>query len=293
MFNPKVSIIIPVYNGSNYLEDAIKSALNQTYKNIEVLVINDGSNDNWATEKIALSFDNKIKYIYKENGWVATALNLWIEKANWEYISWLSHDDLYYPNKIEDQINYLNTNYSDKFILSSNIGIINSNSEEIKDVNLNYSSENILFDLLFKSIINWCTLLIPKNAFFIAGNFNTKLKTTQDYNLWFRFIEKWFIFQHIEKKLVKSRVHDQQDSQTKIWIALNERIELEKFVFLTFSEKKIFGDNYKKIDILLLKIKLSINKILLRLRILSKKLRIYSYLSPIWRTYILKEYTKK
>ena len=60
-----VSIIIPTYNRSEILGKALESALNQTYKNIEVLVINDGSNDNWATEKIALSFDNKIKYIYK------------------------------------------------------------------------------------------------------------------------------------------------------------------------------------------------------------------------------------
>jgi glycosyltransferase involved in cell wall biosynthesis len=100
MFNPKVSIIIPVYNWSNYLSEAIESALAQTYKNIEILVINDWSNDNWASEKIALSFGDKINYIYKENGWVATALNLWIEKASWEYISWLSRDNLYYSNKI-------------------------------------------------------------------------------------------------------------------------------------------------------------------------------------------------
>ena len=67
MFNPKVSIIIPVYNWSNYLSEAIESALAQIYNNIEIIVINDGSSDNWATEKIALSFGDKINYIYKKN----------------------------------------------------------------------------------------------------------------------------------------------------------------------------------------------------------------------------------
>ena len=61
-FNPLVSIIIPVYNGSNYLREAIESALSQTYKNCEVIVVNDGSNDNNATHDVALSFKGQIKY---------------------------------------------------------------------------------------------------------------------------------------------------------------------------------------------------------------------------------------
>jgi glycosyltransferase involved in cell wall biosynthesis len=77
-FNPKVSIIIPVYNGSNFLKEAIDSAIAQTYKNIEIIVINDGSSDNGATEKIAKSYGDKIRYFKKENGGVATALNLGI-----------------------------------------------------------------------------------------------------------------------------------------------------------------------------------------------------------------------
>ena len=85
VFNPLVSIIIPVYNGSNYVKEAIDSALAQTYKNIEVIVVNDGSTDN--TEKIVKSYGDKIRYFYKENGGVASALNLAIENSKGEYIS--------------------------------------------------------------------------------------------------------------------------------------------------------------------------------------------------------------
>ena len=106
-FDPKVSIIIPVYNGSNYLREAIDSALAQTYKNIEVIVVNDGSDDGGKTESIAKSYRNKIRYIYKKNAGVSTALNAGILAAEGEYISWLSHDDVYIPNKLEVQINYL------------------------------------------------------------------------------------------------------------------------------------------------------------------------------------------
>ena len=67
-YNPLVSIVIPVYNGSNFLKYAIESALAQTYKNVEILVINDGSTDNGATRDIALSYGDKIRYFEKENG---------------------------------------------------------------------------------------------------------------------------------------------------------------------------------------------------------------------------------
>ena len=97
-FNPLVSIIIPVYNGENYLAEAINSALSQTYNNIEVIVINDGSKD--QTDTICKSYGDRIKYLKKENGGVASALNFGIDNMNGEYFSWLSHDDLYLPDKV-------------------------------------------------------------------------------------------------------------------------------------------------------------------------------------------------
>ena len=101
---PLVSIIIPVYNGANYLREAIESALGQTYGNCEVLVINDGSNDHGETEREALKFGDRIRYFKKENGGVASALNFGIRKMQGEYFSWLSHDDVYSPQKIEKQL---------------------------------------------------------------------------------------------------------------------------------------------------------------------------------------------
>ena len=102
--NPLVSIVIPVYNGSNYLAQAIDSALGQTYPNCEVLVVNDGSDDGGATAELALGYGEKIRYFEKENGGVATALNLGIRQMRGEYFAWLSHDDLYKPEKIELQV---------------------------------------------------------------------------------------------------------------------------------------------------------------------------------------------
>ena len=86
-FNPLISIIIPVYNGENYIKDSINSALNQTYKNIEIIVVDDGSIDN--TSNIVKTFSNKVIYLYKDNGGVSSALNLGIKKSSGKYISWI------------------------------------------------------------------------------------------------------------------------------------------------------------------------------------------------------------
>ena len=107
-YEPKVTIIIPVYNGSNFLAEAIDAALAQTYQNCEILVVNDGSTDSGASEKIALSYGDKVRYYLKENGGVSSVLNYAFEKMNGEWFSWLSHDDLYYPEKIEKQIAFIN-----------------------------------------------------------------------------------------------------------------------------------------------------------------------------------------
>lgn len=114
---PLVSIVIPLYNGSNFLSEAINCALNQTYSNIEIIVINDGSKDEGAGRDVALSFGDKIRYFEQENGGVSAALNNGISKMKGEYFSWLSHDDLYTNDHIEKQVSMLR---SDTDVVISN-----------------------------------------------------------------------------------------------------------------------------------------------------------------------------
>jgi hypothetical protein len=106
---PLVSIVIPVYNGANYLAEAIDCALAQTYPHIEILVVNDGSRDEGATREVALGYGDKIRYIEKENGGVSTALHTGIMNMKGDYFSWLSHDDIYQPKHIETQVAALNS----------------------------------------------------------------------------------------------------------------------------------------------------------------------------------------
>jgi len=217
----KVSIVIPVYNGANFLHDAIESALAQTYKNIEVMVVNDGSTDGGKTEEVAKSYGGRIKYFYKDNGGVASALNFGIRRMSGEYFSWLSHDDLYHPTKIETQIEFI-TNTDKSEILYSDYDLVNLKSEVIGRVRMPYvEPRDFRCFITLDNSLHGCTLLIPKRCFEEYGLFDDDLKTTQDYDLWFRLAEK-FRFIHVPLTLVLSRQHPEQGSRKLRAVNLEE-----------------------------------------------------------------------
>lgn len=222
---PKISIVIPVYNGSNFLSQAIDSALAQTYSNIEIIVVNDGSNDDGETERIALSYKNQIRYFSKKNGGVASALNRAIAEMTGEYFSWLSHDDLYYPNKIETQIQALDGKNRARTILYSDFAVFSDNPCKVKEIRLPHVLPEQFRFFLITNFVHGCTLLIPREAFTVCGTFNEKLRTTQDYDLWFRLAEE-YRFVHIPAVLVKGRQHEAQGSITMKDTVLAERNSL-------------------------------------------------------------------
>lgn len=217
MYNPLVSIIIPVYNGSNYLKQSIDSALEQTYKNIEVIVVNDGSDDDGVTESIALSYGEKIRYFYKENGGVSTALNLGISKMKGEWFSWLSHDDLYLPDKIKSQIEKVTTNNLDpsKTILSCKTGLIDALGKPLlqpkKFVSGLFSGEKMFKMLFIGNALAGCSLLIPKSALMEVHGFDVKYRYIQDWTCWIKLALSSNNFYLFDEELVKSRIHGKQD----------------------------------------------------------------------------------
>ncbi|WP_434112688.1 glycosyltransferase [Methylocaldum sp. GT1TLB] len=236
--DPLVSIVIPVYNGSRYLGEAVESALSQTYPNIEVLVIDDGSDDNGATENISRSFGNKIRYIKKNNGGVASALNLGLSIIKGDYFSWLSHDDIYYPNKIETQINFLRNSglgaicYSDYDIVDENSRLL-----DIKRLKRIHPRQFRRF-LAETSDLHGCTLLIPSDCFRVVGKFDERRKTTQDYDMWFR-LAKNFQFLHVPEVLIQYRRHSAQDTRKLPSIVREECDALYSEFVITLTDSEV------------------------------------------------------
>ena len=160
---------------------------------------NDGSKDDGATEKVALSYGDRIKYLSKPNGGVSSALNYGIEHMSGDYFSWLSHDDLYEPDKIEQEVVALASQENpNNTIICCADSLIDVDGKPIyhptKQLTGLYPGSR-LFDIFFSQhlIINGCTLLIPKDAFKRFGGFSS--------------------FKYIKDKLVKMRVHTGQVTQ--------------------------------------------------------------------------------
>src|SRR5438034_10365066 len=102
MKTPTVSVILPVYNGEQYLRFAIESVLTQTFQDYELIIVDDGSSD--STPAIAQAYGQRVRYVRQANTGVAGAFNHGLALAAGRYISWLSHDDVFLPQKLDNQV---------------------------------------------------------------------------------------------------------------------------------------------------------------------------------------------
>lgn len=226
----KVSIVIPAYNAANYLAEAIDSALAQTYPNVEILVINDGSPDGGATREVALSYGDKIRYFEKENGGSSSALNCGIKNMTGQWFSWLSHDDLYDPQKIAKQIAYLEALQIPKEELPRHIFFggsdhIDGQGKVIRpfDAAKAKETERKLASLPGNEylvaeptgyLFHGCSCLIHREAFAEAGMFDEGLRLINDADMWYRLYMAGYIVHFVPERLVSGRVHSKQISRS-------------------------------------------------------------------------------
>jgi len=210
---PRVSIVIPVYNGANYLRQAIDSALAQTYGNVEVVVVDDGSTDGGQTERIARGYGDRIRYLQKTNGGVATALNAGIEAMTGDFFSWLSHDDVYLPDKVAAQVEAARAAGPEPVVVYSAYEEIDSAGTVLRNsLGLPRYDDPAL--AVFATVIHGCAMLIPRQCFTAVGTFNVEMETTPDAEMWLRFVLAGFRFEYLPRVLIQSRQHPEQGSHT-------------------------------------------------------------------------------
>jgi len=161
----KVSIIVPVYNVEKYLEKCLDSIVNQTLKDIEIIVVNDGTKDNSQEiiDKYVKKYPKKVKGYIKENGGLSSARNYGLKYANGEYIAFVDSDDYVELDMFEKMYNKaINNNYD--IVVCDTIEVDESNSNKVyKKSNLNYSNNNIKNYIISPPMA--CTRLYKKNLF--------------------------------------------------------------------------------------------------------------------------------
>lgn len=198
MGNPKVSVIIPVYNGEKHLDDSINSVLNQHYDNWECIVVDDGSTDGSAS---VIKKYEPVIYLHQENAGVAAARNLGIEKSSGEYLAFLDADDIWDLRKLVLQIGYMETNM---------------------DIGYSFTKHGLFLDEDMNEYPSWVrtqrqeqemTAYIPsalvahRFVFEAVGNFDVTYQVGEDSDWFMRARDAGFKMGVIEENLLRKRVH--------------------------------------------------------------------------------------
>jgi glycosyltransferase involved in cell wall biosynthesis len=187
---PKVSVIIPAYNSEKTIKETIRSVLNQTFNDLELIIINDGSQDS-TLEVITQISDSRIKVFSFPNAGGNVSRNRGLHLAVGEFVSFLDADDLWTPDKLQSQLKALQENVTAK-VAYSWTDYIDENGEFIlsgQRVNVN---ENVYENLLLNNFLeNGSNPLICRKALITLGGFDESLSAAQDWDMWLRLASKF------------------------------------------------------------------------------------------------------
>ena len=211
MKNPKVSVVIPAYNHEKYVGEAIQSVLDQTFQDLELIIINDGSTDH--TEAEILTFkDDRIRYYSQENRGLSATLNRGIELSRGEYFNFLPSDDAFFPEKLETQLRCFEEDPNLGLVFAYPF-LIDAEGREITDgpaaqwAIVPYKTKEEIFPAFFeRDFLSAPTALIKMDCFKKVGVFDESFQYAQDYDMWMRVL-KYFDVRLLKQPLVKYRWH--------------------------------------------------------------------------------------
>ena len=207
---PKFSICIFTYNRATFLSKSIKSALNQIYQNYEIVIVDDGSEDN--TEQVVKSFNSsKIRYIKKEHSGAPETRNRGIDEATGEFVVWLADDDMLLPSALQYYSIYLKE-FPNADILYSKIKMFRDNSDKVTSIEGEdwYNKPNEALAFLIKgSPITDGGCAVRKTIYLEIGKYNEQYSRAQDYEFWVRVIQKKkYNLKLVPKHLYLYRIHN-------------------------------------------------------------------------------------
>ena len=230
-----VSIVIPVFNSERFIVECLNSVLNQSYKNIEIIIVDDGSTDK-SVELINDYHSDLIKIYSQVNSGQGKARNLGVEKAKGEWIAFLDSDDIWFVGKLEMQLEHCKNyvwSHTDYFFIGDIIAP-KTRSRDFVSNNPGY-----IFDsLIVENTIATSTVMIRKSIFLEFGGFNTSYRALQDWDLWLRISKKYDIG-YYEKPIAEYRVHSTSVSRST---RRNFPYHME-IISQIFSEDGIAADN--------------------------------------------------
>ncbi|OGX08664.1 MAG: hypothetical protein A2Z88_10335 [Omnitrophica WOR_2 bacterium GWA2_47_8] len=228
---PLVSAIIPTFNRAKLVCETIDSVLAQTYPNIEIIVVDDGSSDN--TEEVLKKYGNKVRYLKQDNKGNSAARNYGFKVSRGEYIGFLDDDDLWLPSKIEEEVKFLQ-DHSDLGFVYCGTYLIDLEGK-ITGQRTIWEEEDATFARLYRGniIISPSISLIRRDCLKDVGYYDEGLYQSSDYDMWIRLARK-YKFVYLDKILAKYRVHEKSLGRN-----LDRRLKLHVKIF---NKPEISGD---------------------------------------------------
>lgn len=204
---PRVSVIIPTFNCARYVERAIDSVLNQTYRDYEIIVVDDGSTD--KTADIIRRYGENVRYFYQSNAGVSAARNRGLTASTGEFVAYLDADDLWYSQKLDRQIAFLDA-HAECGLLHSDVTVINE-KDEVIHARFNFETARPIpqgycqHEILRRCHIQTPTVIERQKCIEKIGGFDERLPVTQDYMHWIMVSLEGWAFGYIDEALAKYR----------------------------------------------------------------------------------------
>lgn len=237
--NPLVSIVVPAYNAERHIKDAVDSAIGQTYKNIEIMVVDDGSTDGTKKELESYIKNNKIIYLYQKNKGLSGARNAGINQARGEYIALLDADDMFRPAKIEKQLFFLKNNSDCDFCYTDVEFFRDGIPNKILKSHFKYYSGNVFEHLLKANFINPSTLFFRKQIFDKFGMFDESFKRAEDLEYYLRVSLDGARFCFINELLFLSRIRKSGNLQSNQVLMQSSILKIFENTKLKLSQENI------------------------------------------------------
>lgn len=215
MVETKISVIMSVYNSQKYLCESISSILNQTFKDFEFLILNDGSTD--KSDRIIRSFvkkDKRIKYFKRKRRGLTSGLNFLIKKSKCKFLARQDADDISHDQRLELQYDFITKN-KDCVLLGTNGFKINERGNIMKKISLPLSNDKIQKRLFIQNSFIHSSVMIKKKTLKKINLYDEKFLYSQDYDCWCR-ISKFGKINNLKKHLIKLRIHNNSITKKKI-----------------------------------------------------------------------------
>jgi len=220
MKRPLISCIVPVYNGERYLREALDSIVAQTYRPVEIIVVDDGSTD--GTSALVADCGDQVRYLFQPNAGTAAACNLGLERAQGDFMAFLAADDLWHPEKLMRQIS--------RFEVRPNLDLCVSYVQNFWIPELREEAERFHNHRISRPVPGYVpqTLLARRALFETVGHFNVALRHADSTDWFLRVIEHGAVIDILPDALVYRRIHQSNLSRRMASASRQEYVELVK-----------------------------------------------------------------